>query len=428
MNRSSRAAFISAYLGWVFDYYEVFLLTFLVIPISTEFGLSTVEKSWLFSTQLLTLAVGGVLFGWLADRFGRRPVLVATICIYALGTFARAFAPDYTTMLLLTAIAGLGIGGEYGVGQSLVSELVPTRSRGFWSGLLFGGVFIGIMLGALVGGYVAPAIGWRWTFAVSGLPVLIAIYVRTMSPESSLWQNVARRPGAERRSRELLLSAAFVGPFVKCLLMATIYFFAYYGLATFLPSYLVSQGLTITKASWWLFFSGLAGLIGNLIGSYLLDRIGRRWTITAMMLVAISGAIPLALMWESLLHSTFILIPFFVLFFGANGPTGFGALFSEAFPTAVRTTGVSASIQIARGMSFIPPLIVPMVLAGWGYVPIVVASAFEFLVVCGLVWTFRETRNVDLQQIDSAAEVVTGDHVPAQTASEEARTLNAALR
>jgi MFS family permease len=201
-----------------------------------------------------------------------------------------------------------------------------------------------------------------------------------------------------------LFSPAFVKPFLKCLLMATIYFFGYYGIATFLPSYLVSQGLTVTKASWWLFFSGLAGLTGNVIGSFLLDRVGRRLTITILMLVATSGAIVLAVMWETLLQSYLILVPFFILFVGANGPTGFGALFSESFPTAVRTTGISASLQIARGMSFIPPLIVPLVLAKWGYAPVVVVSACEFLFVGLWVWTFPETRNVDLLAIDSAIE------------------------
>jgi MFS transporter len=199
----------------------------------------------------------------------------------------------------------------------------------------------------------------------------------------------------------------FPAPPNKCPLMATIYFFAYYGLATFLPTYLVSQGLTVTKASWWLFFSGLAGLMGNIIGSFLLDRIGRRWTITAMMVVAMSGAITLAALWGSLLHSNLILVPFFVLFVGANGPTGSGALFSEAFPTAIRTTGISASLQIARGMAFIPPLVVPLVLARWGYVPIVAVSACEFLFVCLWVWTFKETKDVDLQEIDEAAERTT---------------------
>lgn len=403
MDKAQRAAFTSAYLGWVFDYYEVFLLTFLILPLRQEFGLSVTQAGWLFSAQLLSLAVGGVLFGWLADRYGRKPILVITIVVYALATFARAFAPDYTTMMVLTVIGGLGIGGEYGVGQSLVSELMPKRTRGFWSGLLYGGCFIGIMLAALVGGYVAPELGWRWTFAISGLPVLFAVYVRVASPESSIWEKQAKVAAASREVWTEITSPVFVVPFLKCLLIATVYFFAYYGIATFLPSYLVSQGLTITKASWWLFFSGFAGLVGNILGSWLLDRVGRRWTLSILMLVATAAAVVLATTWSSLLQSWLILVPFFVLFVGANGATVFGALFSEAFPTRLRTTGMSSALQIARGFAFIPPLLVPLVLQSYGYAPIVVVSAMEFLFVGLWVWTFRETRNVDIAEIDAAA-------------------------
>jgi MFS family permease len=404
MDRSARAAFTSAYLGWVFDYYEVFLLTFLIIPITKSFGLSTMQSGWLFSAQLLSLAIGGVVFGWLADRYGRKPILVATIVIYALATFARAFAPDYAVMIVLTIIGGLGIGGEYGVGQSLVSELVPTRARGFWSGLLYGGAFVGIMLAALVGGYVAPEIGWRRTFAVSGLPVLFALYVRATSPESHIWEQLPRGTEATRLAIQATMSATFMVPFFKCLIIATIYFFAYYGIATFLPSYLVSQGLTITKASWWLFFSGFAGLVGNMLGSVLLDRVGRRWTMSILMIIATTAALALATIWATLLQSYLILIPFFVLFVGANGATVFGALFSEAFPTALRTAGISSSLQIARGLAFIPPLVVPLVLKNYGYEPIVFVSAAEFMFVGLWVWTFRETKNMDLASIDATAK------------------------
>jgi MFS transporter, putative metabolite:H+ symporter len=131
LNRTQFSAWVSAFVGWIFDYYEIFLLTFLIVPIGEEFGLEPGQTSYIISVQLLFLAVGGVLFGFLADRFGRQRMLMWTIIIYSVFTFARAFAPDYSSLLVLTAIAGLGIGGEFGVGQTLISEVMPNQRRGW---------------------------------------------------------------------------------------------------------------------------------------------------------------------------------------------------------------------------------------------------------------------------------------------------------
>jgi len=270
--------------------------------------------------------------------------------------------------------------------------------------MLYGGCFVGIMMAALVGGYVAPAIGWRWTFAISGLPVLFALYVRATSPESHVWKSASRKSGGTQVILRTIASTKFMLPLFKCLVIATVYFFAYYGIATFLPSYLVSKGLTVTKASWWLFFSGFAGLVGNYVGSILLDRVGRRWTLSILMIVATGAAVVLALTWTTLLNSYLILVPFFVLFVGANGATVFGALFGEAFPTMLRTTGISSSLQIARGLACIPPLVVPIVLQHYGYEVIVGISAAEFLFVGVWVWTFRETKDMDIAEIDAEAD------------------------
>lgn len=400
LDKKARATVLSAYLGWVFDYYEVFLLTFLIIPIAKEFDLSTGESAALFSWQLLSLAVGGVLMGYAADRFGRRPILIITIVIYALATFARAFSPNYETLIILTVVAGLGIGGEYGVGQTLVAEVVPARRRGLWSGILYGGVFVAIMGAALVGGYVMPVIGWQWTFAISGFPVLLAAYVRFAAPESEVWRE--QRSTIEKTNPlEIALARGFLRPFAKCTIIATIYFSAYYGIATFLPKYLVEEGdLSVARAAWWIFFSGAAGLVGNLVASVLMDRIGRRRTLMALMVVASTSGVALALTWETLLRSNLILVLFFLVFVGANGATVFGAMFSEVFPTLLRTTGVSATLQIARGLVFVVPFMVAYIVPRYGYVPVVVISAAEFLAVAILAWTFPDRANVDIREAD----------------------------
>lgn len=410
-----RNAFLGAAIGWIFDYYEVFLMSLLVIPITKDFGLSTAQVSWIFGIQLLFLGIGGVAFGVLADRIGRKRVLFWTIMIFGAATIARAVAPDYPTLLVLTAIAGLGIGGEYGVGQTLVAEVMPANRRGWYSGLLYGGIYIGIMLGAVVGGYVTPQVGWRLTFALSGLPVLFAIFVRVKSPESRAWEETrrvkpAKAPDATGPARTIL-SRRYLPRFLLCLLAAILQFFAYYGIATFLPSYLVEQGFSMSKAAWWLFFTGIAGLVGCVWGSWSNDRFGRRATLSMLAAVAGVSGLVLAAAWEQMLAGGIgvILIPFFFFFVGSNGAVAFGVLFSEMFPTGVRSTAVSSALQIARGLSFFPPLIAGALVPRFGYEPVIYLSAAEFLLLAIIAWAFRGRYDTGL------------DAEPADTTGTEAR-------
>jgi putative MFS transporter len=321
---------------------------------------------------------------------------------------ARAIAPDYVTLMVLTCVAALGIGGEYGVGQTLVAEMIPGKRRGMWSGFLYGGIYVGIVLGSLVGGYLAPAIGWRWTFALSGLPVLLAVWVRSRTPESEVWQNRHREPGRARA--RTTVSARLVRVWLLCFVAASLQFFAYYGIATMLPTYLVSKGSSIASASSWLIFSAVAGAVGCVIGSWLTDKIGRRGSLCIVAGTACIGGLVLAAAWSHLLSGTWILIPFFILFAGSNGAAVFGSLFSELFPSDIRATAVSSALQVGRGMSFFPPLIAAALLPTLGYQPIVFLSAALFGVLALISWAFRETRGGQLgilgsQSVDPAVIV-----------------------
>jgi putative MFS transporter len=398
LSRSQLNAWTSAVVGWIFDYYEVFLMTFLVVPISKSFNLSSQQTSYIISLQLLFLAVGGVLFGLLADRYGRRRILMATILIYAAFTLVRAFSPNYTVLLALTAVAATGLGGEYGVGQTLVSEVMSPRRRGWWSGLLYGGIYIGIIAGALVGGYVAPVIGWRWTFVLSAFPAFLALLIRYATPESDVWSARRKTSGTNWK---LLRSKKFATPFFLCLIAGVFQFFAYYGVTTFLPTYLVnSQGFSLPQASWWLFFTAIAGLIGSVVGAYTNDRWGRRVTLSYIAGSAAAGGFALYALTTTthgLSTNWWIFVPFFFLYFGSNGATVFGALFSEQFPTEIRSTGVSWTLQIARGLSFFPPLVAAAILPVYGFSPVVLGGAILFGLLALWAWVFRETRGMEIE-------------------------------
>lgn len=390
--------FISAIVGWVFDYFEVALLTFLMVPIAKEFHLSLSGVALVFSMQLLFLAIGGITFGVLADKIGRQRVLYITILIYGFGTLMRAFSFDYAWLLSWTIFAAFGIGGEYGVGQTLVSELTPKDKRGFWGGLLYGGIFIGIALAAVVGGYVEPVVGWRWTFAIASVPVFIAIYIRSRTPESPMWQGVVKTKRA-RRGLKGVFSGMFIIRFFQCLLASCLQFFAYYGIAQFLPTYLTDHGLTLTKAAWWVFFSAGAGLVGNVVGSITQDRWGRRVTLSYLAASAALGGGVLFFFWKHLLTSPWMLVPFFVLFFGSNGATVFGVLFSELFATDVRATAVSSTLQGGRGLAFFAPILAAALIPRFGFQVVVLMGAAEFLALAAWAWTFPETRGVNLEEV-----------------------------
>ena len=396
MGSRQYAAFFGAIVGWIFDYFEVALLTFLVIPIAKQFNLTASQVADLFSVQLAFLALGGIVFGVLGDRLGRRQMLIYTVLIYSLGTLLRAFTFNFAWLVMWTAVAGFGIGGEYGVGQALVSEVVPPKQRGWWSGLLYGGIFIGIMLAAVLGGYVLPLIGWQWTFGLSALPALLAAYIRVRAPESDIWQKAAK---ARTASFKPLGTAKFWKPLLLCLVAAIFQFFAYYGITEFLPTYLVNyEHFSLGHAAWWLFFTAFAGLVGSIVGAYTSDRWGRRVTLSYLGFAAALGGLILYLGWHSMLHSAWILVPFFILYFGSNGAAVFGSLFSELFPVDVRSTGVSWALQIGRGLAFIPPLITAAIFPVYGYGPVVLIGAAEFMALGLWAWLFPETRHVLLDQ------------------------------
>jgi MFS family permease len=419
LNKAQRGAFLGAFIGWVFDYYEVFLMTMLVIPIAIEFELSTQQVGMIFAIQLLFMAVGGILFGWLADKIGRKTVLMLTILIFSIGTLARGAAPNYEVLLVLTAFAATGIGGEYGVGQTLVSEVVPSARRGWYSGILYGGIYVGILGGALVGGFLAPEIGWRWTFVLSGLPVLFALWVRRHTPESEVWLNRDKSVKAERIRATITPKLARV--WLLCVLAASLQFFAYYGVASFLPTYLVSQGSSIAGASTWLVFTAIAGAIGCYGGAFLSDRIGRRKTLSILAGSAFVGGMILGLSWAHLLEGTWILIPFFILFAGSNGAAIFGALFSELFPANIRATAVSSALQIGRGMSFFPPLLAAALLPVFGYQPIVFISAALFGCLSLLAFAFKETRGISMGATQSIRASAPASDSDSDSASVETR-------
>src|SRR5207253_145926 len=196
LSRAQRNTFIACFLGWTLDALDFFLLTFVFVPVAHDFGRTIPQVTFAITITLMMRPLGAFIFGWLGDRFGRRLPLMIDIVFYSIVELLTAFAPNFGTFLLLRALFGIGMGGEWGLGASLAMESLPTQTRGLFSGILQQGYAFGYLLAALVYWSVFPIFGWRGLFIVGALPALLVIYIRAHVPESPVWER--SRAAAER--------------------------------------------------------------------------------------------------------------------------------------------------------------------------------------------------------------------------------------
>src|SRR3954453_1762273 len=190
LHPEQRNAFLAAFLGWTMDAFDYFIVVLVYAEIAKDFGVSLERMAFLTTVTLLMRPVGAMIFGVWADRVGRRIPLMVDVVFYSLIGFLCAFAPDFTWLLVLRLLYGIGMGGEWGLGAALAMEKIPTQRRGFFSGLLQEGYSFGYLLAAVV--YLilhqAFGLGWRWLFALSIIPALITLVIRARVRESEVWQ------------------------------------------------------------------------------------------------------------------------------------------------------------------------------------------------------------------------------------------------
>ena len=188
MKSASRHAVLAGFLGWTLDAFDFFVVVFLLDVLAAQFG---VPKRHIVNTLTATLLfrpIGALIFGFLADRYGRRIPLMANVIYFSLIELLSGFSQTYMQFLVLRALFGIGMGGEWGVGASLAMEQAPRKWRGVLSGILQSGYSIGYLLAAVASRAVLPTLGWRWMFWLGALPALLALYIRTKVPESEAWR------------------------------------------------------------------------------------------------------------------------------------------------------------------------------------------------------------------------------------------------
>jgi SHS family lactate transporter-like MFS transporter len=325
-----RAAVTAAFLGWTLDAFDFFLVVFALTAIGKDFGVSDAAMALSITVTLAFRPVGAFIFGLLADRYGRRIPLMIDLVFYSIIEILSGLAPDFRTFLVLRALFGIGMGGEWGVGASLAMEKAPTGKRGILSGLLQEGYAAGYLLAAVCYFVVFPRWGWRPMFFIGGLPALLALFVRFRVKESEVWQRTRHKTWsglgrAIRANGRLFLYLT--------LLMAGMNF-ASHGTQDMYPTFLQRDwGFTPRGRAALTAFSMVGALVGGIVVGYQSDRIGRRRAIV-MALVAAIIVIPL---WAFAPSLPLLIAGAFLMQFMVQGAWGvIPAHITELSPDSVR--------------------------------------------------------------------------------------------
>ncbi len=396
--------------GWVFDFYDLILYTFLLIPIGVELGLSNVQLSFVLGSSLAATAAGGVVFGLLSDRFGRRTVLQWTILCYSIGTFLSGLSPNLGVLLVFRVITGLGVGGEWATGQTYVGETFPAHVRGRYGAFMQTGAPIGVALASVVGGIVAPVIGWRGAFFLSFLPAVLVIFIRKKLPESDVWLlNRERRARSGEKVRSgaaeiagkvrLLFSEAYRRIFILSLILAIFDMSAYWFTYSWLPGYLHEERhFSMVKSAVWVLVTQAGGFLGYFTFGFAADSLGRRPAYSLYAVVRALGLAMVTLFWGAIAeYPAIILVFMFLVGFGTGMFGGYGPLFSELFPTDIRNTAMGSAFNLARGVQFFTPVIIVWIAQSYGMSGGIFLAALFALLTGSWIWMFPETKGKKLE-------------------------------
>lgn len=361
-----RKAVFAATLGYAMDGYDLQILGFALPAITVSLRLSNPQAGLLATITLIGTVTGALFFGALADRYGRVRVLTYSILLFAIFTALTALSQEFVAMSVFRFIAGMGIGGEFGIGMALAAESFPVLRRARATSWVGVGFQLGVLLAAVISAPVITLWGWRGLFVIGIFPAVVAVLfrLRLREPDAFLQHRAAV---AERKTREnpfalLVADRKTIRTSLGIVIICSIQNFGYYGILTWLPTYLTKQlGLSLTKSGLWTAVTVVGMIAGILIFGQLADRIGRR---RAFWIFQVGACVSL-FAYSQLTAPLAVLVGGAVMGVFANGMLGgYGAIIAENYPTAARATAQNVLFGIGRGVGGFAPLAVALV-AGW---------------------------------------------------------------
>ena len=350
-----RALFASV-VGYAMDGFDLLILGFMLRAISADLGLSPPQAGSLVTWTLIGAVAGGIGFGVLSDYYGRVRVLTWTILLFAVFTGLGAVAQGYWDLLIYRTIAGLGLGGEFGIGMTLVAETWPAPLRARACSYVGLGWQAGVLAAALVTPALLPVIGWRGMFVVGLVPGLLAFAVRSHVGEPKLFLEAMKAPRTRMPVAMLMKDAATAKITLGMLILCAVQNFGYYGLMIWLPSYLSGKfGFSLTQSAVWTMATVLGMAFGILVFGIFADKVGRR----PAFLTFQAGAFVMVLVYSQLSDPTALLIGGAVMGVFVNGMLGgYGTLLAELYPTEARATAQNVLFNLGRGVGGFGPLVI----------------------------------------------------------------------
>jgi MFS family permease len=360
----AKKALIGSALGYAMDGFDLLILGFMLSSIAAELHFTPTQSGSIVTWTLVGAVFGGIVFGMLADNFGRVRVLTWTILVFAVFTGACAFAQGYWDLLVYRTLAGVGLGGEFGIGMALAAETWPAAKRARVSSYVGLGWQAGVLAAAIVTPILLPLIGWRGMFMVGIAPAVAAFVVRYTIGEPPIF--VEHK--AERTANPFALlvkdwdtTKISIGMFILCAVQN----FGYYGVMIWLPSYLSSRfGYTLTRSAVWTSVTVLGMAFGIWAFGQLADRFGRR----PIFFLFQAGAAISVVVYSQLSDQMALLIGGAIMGMFVNGMLGgYGTLLSELYPTEARATAQNVLFNLGRAVGGFGPLVVGVIATQYSF-------------------------------------------------------------